>query len=270
MKEVNDSYSKQLRAISETIINFNKQAKKIISELPNLDLFLGFDQAGLTPNLGKSKSIHNVKKFISNLDKGYAIFWIPRADIVDEIVFADTSKQKKEIIIENQKLILSDCLKVVKTIKNNKLKNHADHLMSAITCMEHGNFRAAQSTATICLDSLIDELVDLSDLDSFRKINNKLNKTANVLTDIDKIPINYLYAALQSRLIIYLFRPFDRLNPNKISHKYARHSSTHSVSKRQYKPFNAMQAIMIATSLLATTNKLGSNWLSKLASYNSV
>lgn len=261
-------HAKQLTAINEGIQSSARslvQLAEQASKLPFEDILQGLRKAGLTPNLDESKDISNLKKFQKVLDQGYAFFWIPRAEIADKLILANKEKERKKIVSEFQSEILEDCSKVLTLIKSQQLRNHALHLSDAISSFNNGNFRSSQSATTICIDSLLDLLIRTSSLSKFGELLPKTKDDASKLKKIQNIPVPYLYAALQARLVSFVFRKFDRLNSNTVSTKYARHSSTHSVSKRQYSEFNALQGIMIATSLLKTTEKLGTGWLTELA-----
>jgi hypothetical protein len=245
-------------------------ASKALATIPDslfktADLLRNFDKAGLTPNLGASRSTRKLKQYKRMLSMGYAIFWVPRADVVESLLAASTESARKEIIVTHKADILEDCITVVNGIDAKYLKDFCLHLKSAIESMQAGNVRASQATASVCFDALLDQLIDSSALASFRGLYPKLTVDGSKLKAIDNIPIQYLYAALQAQLIAYSMRGFERLQPRTVGLKFGRHSSIHSVSTRQYNEFNALQAIMITTSLLATTHKIGRGWLTGLA-----
>lgn len=271
IQSITDNYAKQMDEIIKSMTSFVEQTTKItdsISQIPFSDIFKGFHEAGLTPNLGECKSIYNINKFKKVLDCGYAIFWIPRSELADQIVLAKSEKERKSIIVNNEMLIIDDCVKALKNINKEYLEDYVLHLEDSISSMRNQNYRSAQSAITVCVDSLIDKLIKTDDLSSFSSISRRSDQNAKDLKKFDNVPIQYLYAALQARLITFVFRGFNRLKPNTVSTKYSRHSSTHSVSKRQYKKINALQGLMLATSLLVTTDKLGEKWLTELATIN--
>lgn len=225
------------------------------------------DKAGLTPNLGESRSIKRLKEYQRLLSMGYAIFWVPRAEVVDELLSAKTVGDRKLAITGNKELILEDCKKVTTGIQSKALKDHRMHLLSSIESMESRNYRSAQSTANVCFDALFDHLIDGAALNNFSQVNTSIRTTSDKLKNYMELPAQFLYAALQAQLVITMLRKFDRLNPNTVHLKYGRHSSAHTVSAKQFNEHNALQAIMVATSILATTDKLGKNWMTNLGNY---
>jgi hypothetical protein len=258
-----DSNQKMMQSVVES-------ASKALAAIPDnvfktADLLRNFDKAGLTPNLGADRSIRKLKQYKRLLSMGYAIFWVPRADVVESLLAATTESARKEVIVKRKADILEDCKTVISDINAKYLKDHCLHLTSAIESMQAGNVRASQATASVCFDALLDQLIDSSALASFRGLYPKLTADGDKLKGIDNIPVQYLYAALQAQLIAYSMRSFERLRPQTVGLKFGRHSSIHSVSSRQYNEFNAMQAIMITTSLLATTQRVGRGWLTGLA-----
>jgi hypothetical protein len=245
-------------------------ANKSLAAIPDgifkiADWAANFDKAGLTPNLGSRRSIGKLKQYKRLLSMGYAIFWIPKFEVVDKLLVAKTEQERKQVVVTHRADILEDCSNVVAAIEAKYLKDFCQHISAAIDSMKSGNDRAAQATASICFDALLDQLIDSSALITFRGVYPKLATDGGKLKTIDNVPVNYIYAALQAQLVTYSMRGFERLRPRTVGLKFGRHSSIHSVSARQYNEFNALQAIMITTSLLATTNKLGKGWLTGLA-----
>lgn len=257
------TYAKQAQSISESI---NRNMTPFLSGLNrSTELFKAFDRAGLTPNLGSNRSIRRLKDYQRLLRMGYAIFWVPREETVEALLTATLESERKQIIINNKQTIIDDCSAVLSIIDKKTLLNHKLHLESAINSLQHGEYRAAQSTANVCFDALFDHLVDESTMSRFGEITQTLESTSKTLRKKHKkVDARFLYAALQSQLLLVTLRKFDRLNPNTVARKYGRHSSAHTVSSRQFTEHNSIQAIMTCTSLLATTNKLGRNWVTNL------
>jgi hypothetical protein len=256
-------YVQQFQQIAEAATRtFNAISKQTFDFA---QIWKNLDKAGLTPNLGTNGSIHKLKTYQKLLKCGYPIFWVPRETVIDDLLAATTETQRKAVIKSNRTQILEDCRETLTKVELKVLKDTRMHLEAAISAMEQGNDRSAQSTASVCIDAQLDQIIDTAVIRSFREISKQVHVDSQKLKTLDKLPVNYLYAALQSQLIVFVLRDFDRLRPNTVRTKYSRHSSIHSVSSRQYSEFNALQAIMIATSMLATSERLGKGWLSNLA-----
>lgn len=255
----------QFKIISEQA----SKSLKIVTEgfLKSRDWLTNLDKAGLTPNLGETRSLKKLNQYKRLLGMGYAIFWVPEESVIEALLAAKTERERRAAVVRNKGIISQNCLQVLEDISDPKLKNLKLHLTSAIECVNDNNFRAAQSTASICFDAMLDQIIDTSSLKKYSQISPKLESDGSKLTSINDIPIQYVYGALQSQLIIYTLRSFERLQPQTVHIKYGRHSSIHSVSARQYSEFNALQAITITTSLLATTDRLGLGWLTQLSGF---
>lgn len=261
-----EQIAKAMEDVRSIALKFNETTAPIIKSFNETrDWFQKLDKAGLTPNLGEGRTHRNLEKYKKLLSMGYAIFWVPREEIVNKLLGAGSEKDRKGVITSSKTEILEDCKNAIDNVNSRFLKDTRLHLESAIDSMQQANYRAAQSTASVCFDSLLDQIIDTSSLSSFKQLSGKINGDTAKLKNIDKLPIQYLYAAFQSQLIIYSLRGFERLRPMTVQTKYGRHSSIHSVSSRQYNEFNALQAIMITTSLLATTEKLGKGWITELS-----
>lgn len=265
---VNKLMSQHTAQLHEVTKNLNKLYAPFLEDTRKaLQAFKGLHRAGLTPNLGEHRSIDKLKQYQKLLSMGYAIFWVPRAEVVDQLIAARTVEEKKKTIVNNRNAILQDCRIVVDDIDNKSLKDHKDQVLAALDALDSGNFRAAQSAANVCFDALFDHLVDESTMKRFDEVTRSIHNSGEKLKSFDRIPIPYLYAALQTELIAVALRKFNRLKPQTVHTKYARNSSTHSVSSRQFTEHNALQVVMITCSLLATTNKLGRNWMTNLTKY---
>ena len=271
-KEISNGINKLMAQHTTQLYEVTKNINKIYAPLLEdvqkaVQAFKGLDKAGLTPNLGENRSIDKLKQYQKLLSMGYAIFWVPRAEVVDQLIIAKTVSEKKKTLVNYREAIIEDCRAVLGGIDNKSLKDHKDQILSSLDAFESGNHRASQSAANVCFDALFDHLVDEGTMKSFSEVTKSIHTSGDKLKSFDRIPIPYLYAALQAELIIVALRKFDRLKPQTVHTKYARHSSAHSVSARQFTEHNALQVIMITCSLLATTNKLGRNWMTNLTKY---
>lgn len=229
--------------------------------------FENIEKAGLTPNMGEKRSISKIKRYSSLLKMGYVVFWIPRETMVDQLVNSSNESERRNILIKNRTEISEDCVAVINSVEKKYLKDYKLHISEAISSLDQGNYRAAQSTASVCFDALLNEIVDTTSILNRHQFMPKVKDGYSRLKNIDQIPGHVIYAGLQANLIEYSLREFDRLNQNKMPRKYTRHPSIHSVSSRQYSEFNAIQVVMIVCSLLKTTDVLGRGWLSKIAAY---
>jgi hypothetical protein len=247
------------------VLNIGKTISEAISS--STKWFENIEKAGLTPNMGDKRSISKIKRYTSLLKMGYVVFWVPRDLIVDQLVNSSKEPERKSILIKNRKEISEDCVTVVNSVEKKHLKDYKLHILEAISSLEQGNYRAAQSTASVCFDALLNEVIDTTSISNRHQFMPKVKDGYSKLKNIDQIPAHVIYAGLQSNLIEYSLREFDRLNQTKMPRKYTRHPSIHSVSSRQFSEFNAIQVVMIVCSLLKTTDVLGRGWLSKIAAY---
>ncbi len=261
-----EKQAEQMQHIAKVTEGFSRSLQGLPDKLLKAPDWLSkLDRAGLTPNLGKDRSIYKLKQYKRLLGMGYAIFWVPRAEIVEALLGAKNEQDRKKIVLKYSQEILEDCQNALDDIGSPSLKNPKLHLVAAIETMRTSNPRAAQSTASVCFDALLDQIIDSSSLRTYREVYPKVSGDGNKLKSVDNIPVQYLYAALQAQLVVFSMRKFERLQPQTVQTKYGRHSSIHSVSPRQYNDFNALQAITVTTSLLATTDKLGKGWLTGLS-----
>jgi hypothetical protein len=265
----NQLIATQAKQMQKTVEVINASLAPVLDHVRQTAKWLQeLDRAGLTPNLGPNRSHRKIRDYQKLLRMGYAIFWVPRYEIIDQLLEAQGVKSRRVIITDNKSIIMDDCEEALALIDKKYLQDYRYHLESAIHSMKAGEFRSAQSTATICFDALFDQIIDETSMAHFGQVLPAVTNTSKTLRrKLSKVPAKFIYASLQSLLVIRTIRKFDRLNPKKVSITYGRHSSTHSVSARQFNEHNALQAILITTSILATTDKLGRHWMTNLSKY---
>lgn len=255
-----------LKSVTEVAKRLSDTLKPAFDQINQTFKWLdALDKAGLTPNLGDDRSHRKLKQYLRLLKCGYAIFWIPRSEIIEKLLSANNESGRKAAILTNKENIIKDCEGVLGKIQNRELRDTKSHLESSITAFREGNYRASQSTASVCFDAQLDQIIDISGLTHYNQVRPSVsNKTKQLIKSYDNVPVQLIFAALQAHLIAAISKGFDRTKPKSVRLKYDRDSSIHSVSARQYNEFNALLAIMAATSLLTTTARLGKGWLSNL------
>ncbi|MEX0668158.1 MAG: hypothetical protein WD061_00240, partial [Candidatus Saccharimonadales bacterium] len=165
----NEQLYKALEQTRENALRLQEMVAPVIKQFEGTKNWLSkLDKAGLTPNLGDSRSHRKVKSYERLLKMGYAIFWIPRAEVVDKLLDAKNESSRKKVILKHKKEILEDCSEALSGITSRNLKNVKEHLEAAINSMMAENYRSAQSTSAIAFDAMLDNIIDVSSLTHHR------------------------------------------------------------------------------------------------------
>jgi hypothetical protein len=237
------AYSGLGGALAETI---QKQANVLTKFGENLQLDLlrthldfsawieGLD-LWIPRNLRQVKDIDAVATVA--LDEGLPLSWIPRHEIVVDLVSAAGSDERQAILIERSADIIDDC----EAALTDDDSEWARESRSAIAALRAGLDGPAQSHASNIIDSIVIALFGANG-------RNEAKKQAE--EDFDDLP---LQLAAENLTIRPLFRAFTIWWPASgvapPAH-FARHATSHAVGQAGIFGHNyALVAVMLATSL---------------------
>jgi hypothetical protein len=205
--------------------------------------------------------------------QGVPIIFVPRDTIVNKLIKAKDLPSIKRIIAHNKNapLIIEDCKRSLNEC-DWLSKDMREHIQESITCFKNGQYRAAQSTAIIAFDSLLNVVVDMS---VHRKKNKKAlahNHVKNYTslpdgTDLMEVPLGSMpfYTVLMLPIIGHMLTDFAIGDRATYLNDANRHASSHTINSRQYKKSNALLTIMAVTSVCKVTQLNGKYWLQKSA-----
>lgn len=171
------------------------------------------------------------------LDEGLPLAWIPRAEILDELVSAPAAQDRIRILDAHADDVMDDCEVALKDIAH----EWADQCRSAILAFRGGFEAPAQSHSGNIVDSII--LAVLGH-------NGRDYATRRAQEDYDELPI---HVAVENLVLRPLFLGFTRWFPggsDPIPDHFARHATAHAVGQTGvFSRHNALVAVMLATSL---------------------
>lgn len=255
-----------IQAIFEPVTRIATDLQKIVQPLMKL---VGSASAHFPSNWPIAKRVECAKL----CEQGLPIVFVPKAEIISKLLVAKGSAAQKNVLIRHDAEILQDCRDKLCT-REVISGEMSDHILASIDAYQSGNYRAAQSTATVAFDSLMPVIYDMRV--RYRGKGSKLaagyvRKLADDLaTDILRHPLTsqtMFYSVACTPVIAHALASFEINDRTTYSKDFNRHSSAHTVSARQYKRSNALIAIMTVTSLCLVTEKRGRYWLSGIAKF---
>ena len=200
--------------------------------------------------------------------QGVPIVFIPRKDIVTKIINAKNMTGIKQVLWRNDQLIIEDCETII--MQSNWLsRDMKDQIVEGIESYKDGRYRAAQSTANVAFDSLLNEIIDIR---AWRKTNTKPKQLSHAkvkqLTnefsgDILELPMSRapFYTLLMFPIIGEMLSPFEIGDKTTYAKDFNRHMSAHTVAAKQYIRTNALLALMVVSSICKVTQLRGKNWM---------
>jgi len=171
------------------------------------------------------------------LDEGLPLAWIPRPEILNELVSASTPEDRIRILDGHADDILDDCEAALNDIAH----DWADQCRSAVRAFRGGLEAPAQSHASNIIDSIV-----LSVLGQ----NGRNCAKERAQEHYDELPI---HVAVENLVLRPLFLGFIKWFPggtDPIPDHFARHATAHAVGQPGvFSRHNALIAVMLATSL---------------------
>jgi len=173
------------------------------------------------------------------LNEGLPLAWVPRPEILDELVSAATAEDRVAILDRHADDIMDDCDAVLKDIAH----EWAEQCRLAIRSFRHDLEAPAQSHASNIIDSIVYTVLGKTGRDDAKKRAHE---------DYGDLPI---HVAVENLVLRPLFLGFAKWYPggtDPIPDHFARHTTAHAVGQPGvFSRRNALVAVMLATSLTA-------------------
>ncbi len=227
-----------LSSISEANINYQTISHQILSVLSSVDwrkVFQGID-TWLPSNL---RSVDNLE-FVACLsfEEGIPLAWIPRAEIVLELLNAGAPEDRQCILVERYGQIIEDCEFAISSIPH----EWANECRNALTALRHTGLESpAQSHAGNIVDSIVQAVLNGKGQDiAIEKANEPLGELA-------------LRVAVDNLVLLPLHRAYVSWRAHygvPIPANFSRHTTAHAVGNAGvFSLQQALVAVMLATSL---------------------
>jgi len=189
----------------------------------------------LPSNLRSVSDLDDVARIA--LDEGLPLAWVPRREVLEELLVAPNQEKRLRILEAHADDILNDCESVLQDIA----PEWGNQCRSAISALRHGLEAPAQSHAGNIVDSIIYAVLGSGGRDKAKQ---------RAQEDSDDLPIQ---VAMENLVLRPLFLGFIRWFPGQddpIPDHFARHATAHAVGQPGvFSRTNALIAVMLATSL---------------------
>ncbi|MDI9589088.1 MAG: hypothetical protein ACOX5I_00065 [Gleimia sp.] len=180
-------------------------------------------------------------------------FGIPRSSTLMKLIHAEPS-ERRNVMWSHRKSIVADCNQWISNDEVQELVPEAEFASDALTAIQNDNYPSAQTLLSTVLDDLTEQL--LAHNPQIRKsVKNYDPSKGEGIPDFLKEQYSANEISRMEDLITWLpicraFEPFHPGNGKTVPRHYNRHASAHKAKKKQLVKRNAIQALMLTTSLI--------------------
>ncbi len=173
---------------------------------------------------------------------GIALYGVPRPSIAEALIHADSAAKRRDILGRQWKAILADCRAAVEGCETEAVGSYVPMALAALDALDAGHSAAAQALTAALLDSMVNSYFGNDRyLYTPDKHGRRTNAAYDEFTAHEYIALAPIWQAWQK------FFPDEGL---PIPHTFSRNATAHTVSAKQYTKRNAVQSLMIASSLI--------------------
>ncbi len=172
---------------------------------------------------------------------GIPLYGVPRTDIVEALIRADSLSKRREIIGRRWKAVSADCREVVLRCSSGAVAPYQPVAVAALEALGAGHAAAAQALAGSLVDAIVTAY--FGD-DRYKYTPNKKTRTTD---SYDEFTIREFIAFAP---IWRAYQQFFVANGDKVPTTFSRNATAHTVSPRQFNRRNAVQGLMLVCSML--------------------
>ncbi len=181
---------------------------------------------------------------------GIPLAYVPRAEVVVELVDAADRDARLEVLLERTPTILDDCDNTLDVALRSEVEGQRGLLQRAVAALRGGHSEAAQALAVNVCDTLITAHI---------AGKHPTARSRCGLGDLDEaFRIDWLRIELALAPVVNLLTEWNALSGKPRPAALSRHVTIHGAHRDHYTPANAIIAVMVATGLMLALAELHS------------
>lgn len=173
---------------------------------------------------------------------GIPLYGVPRPVTAEALIRADSVSKRRDILGRRWKTISDDCRSVATACTTAVVAPYVPFAVAALDALDAGHTEAAQALASSLIDAIVTAYFQ-EDRHKY-KPHPKGKRTTDAY---DEFTVRQFIAFAP---IWQTYQQFLVESGDVVPTTFSRHATAHTVNRRQYNRRNAVQAIMIACSLL--------------------
>jgi hypothetical protein len=180
-------------------------------------------------------------------DDGLPLVWVPRAEIVTEVLATPDRRARVEVLISRADEVVEDCRAVLGEISHDAFSGQQPLAVKALDAFEAGHHEAAQALSVVVTETAVARAFGYKQYGDIKKAVNfdpELVHFTELRVQAALAPIGAFYAA---------WRPsWGKPIPEALS----RHVSVHQADEDHYTREDAIVAVLLVTSVLRALQEL--------------
>lgn len=177
------------------------------------------------------------------VEEGIPVAWVPRKDVLVELIAAEDELARELILLERAEDILEDCHLILKEVVAIRLQEPRQLLAQATGCVR----KFPAPAQAFCLVAAACLAGDIADQQSLAKLKARLVRAAETP---GLPPVGELRRGLALLPVTATLTNFRPERGDAVPAKPNRHAVAHVLAAVQYSEHNALVSVMLATSLL--------------------
>jgi hypothetical protein len=171
-----------------------------------------------------------------------ALYGVPRTAIAGALIRAESAAKRREILGRRWKAISADCRAALEGFDTDDVAPYIQFGLAVVSALDNGHTESAQALAGSLIDSLLTAYFG-KDRRNYTP-DKKGKRTAKAY---DEFTIRQFVAFAP---MWQTYQQFWVDDGDRVPTTFSRNATAHTVSPRQFKRRNAVQALLFATSLL--------------------
>jgi hypothetical protein len=179
-------------------------------------------------------------------DDGLPLVWVPRAEVVQEMVRAESREARVSVLLDRVPELMEDCRQVLQTVTHGDLIGQKQLAGRCVQAQEQGHHEAAQALAVAVTETAVSRAFD----GNYAKVKQK------VLFDPELVTYRQLRLRAALAPIHRFYTDWSPKSPHPAPEAISRHVTVHHADPSHYTPANSLVAVLLACSVLRALQEL--------------
>jgi hypothetical protein len=184
-------------------------------------------------------------------DDGLPLVWVPRAEVVGEVLAAETREQRVAVLVARRTEIAEDCREALADVDHPRLLPQRRLLAAAVDALADGHDEAAQSLAVLVAETAVLQAGAAGHIDGIAKHVKLYERVKDaVRVNLDEAPVWLLRVAASLAPVAAFFTPFYPHKGDPVPTGMSRHVTVHFAFDEHYTEEHAVVAVLLMASLV--------------------